>query len=107
METPIQNVMAGLYLPITHEAITVAAAAIGITAGLLSPSGTRKPIRTVMTLETANIRYTWDGTTPTASVGHLARPNDVITLLGYKALSNFRAFRSTGTSGVLRVTLEG
>ena len=54
-------------------------------------------------LETAEIRYTKDGTTaPTDAVGILMEPLEFIILENPNQIKNFRGFRTTGTSGSLK-----
>ena len=86
---------------LSHEQITVAATAVGVTM----PVG-RTPVRATLTLETAQIRFTYHGTAPSAAVGHLMDVGDALTLEGAVNITNFRAIRSGSTSGVLSVTLE-
>ena len=81
-----------------HEAITVAGTAVGLTAATIVGSN-----KAVLTVEVAPIRFTVDGTTPTASVGHLAQVGDVIKLDSEDELRKFRAIR-TGASGTIMAT---
>lgn len=54
-------------------------------------------------LETAEIRYTKDGTNaPTDAIGMLMEPLEFIILENPNQIKNFRGFRTTGTSGVLK-----
>ena len=87
-----------------YEAITVADTAIGFTAAKLLTT-TKKIARAVFcTLETAQIRFTIDGTTPTTSIGHLLEIGQTLTLENVADLTNFRAIRTGSSSGSLRVT---
>lgn len=95
------TVQAWTYL--AFEQISVAGTAIGITATKLQPNGANTaPQATVGScrVRTAQVSYTIDGTTPTASVGTLAEIGDVIQLNGPDVLRAFRAIR-TGSSGQL------
>lgn len=83
------------------ERIEVAAAAIGLNAVEVLSSK-----KALLTLETAQIRFRYDGTDPTATVGHVLNPNDVLRLEGIQ-LQKFKAIRTGSTSGVLSVTYEG
>lgn len=82
-----------------HESIAVAGAAIGLTAATIANMGDA-----LLTVEDAAIRFTVDGTTPTATVGHLAQPGDVIKLTSPDELQKFRAIRQGGVSGTLKAT---
>lgn len=57
-----------------------------------------------MTLETAQIRFTIDGTAPTTSVGHLLNPGEMLKLDSLADITAFRAIRTGATSGSLRCT---
>jgi hypothetical protein len=115
MFTPIVNVIAGIFQPCAFDTLTVDATAggIGLTEAKYHPLGdegsdrlARSVARVVITVEAASIRYTYDGTTVTASVGHLLNSGDVLVLVGEDAIKNFRAIRTTGTSGTIQCTYE-
>ena len=78
------------------EALAVAGTSIGFTAATLI--GARLATAAV---ESAQIRYRTDGTDPTATVGVLANPGDVITIYGNVDISAFRAIRTGGASATL------
>lgn len=83
------------------ESLTVADTAVGVA---FVDAGDAE--RFFATLETAQIRYRYDGTAPTAAVGHLAEIGDVIVIEGTSNIANFKAIRTGSTSGVLRITYE-
>ena len=85
-----------------YESVTVAAAAIGFTAGTYGTN-----TRALITCETAQVRYRVDGTNPTAAEGHILNPSDVVTLTSLADITAFRAIRTGATSGVLKVTFSG
>lgn len=88
---------------IAFEQITVAATAIGFTATSITPQG--PPATTaVCRLETAQLRYTVNGTTPTTTVGTLWEVGEMVQFNGHDILVNFRAIRTGGTSGQLDCT---
>ena len=62
--------------------------------------------RAYITIETASIRFRYDGTAPTATEGHLLYPRDILIIEGFSNLENFRAIRSSGISGVLKCSFE-
>jgi len=107
---PIINVIAGLFKPYAYEAVTIAdtSGGVGLTATKYQNENGHgvKASRAVMTLETAQIRYNYDGTAPTSATGHILNANDVLVLVGGDAIQNFRRIRTGGTSGVLQVTYE-
>ena len=87
--------------PLNHESVTVSNSAIGITATV---SDGFLPGAALITVEDATIRYTVDGTTPSASVGHKAEPGDAFELIDRGEVTKFRAFRKDGTDATLKVT---
>ena len=87
--------------PIAVQAgLTVGATAVGLTL----PTSGLKPSAAMISVYTANVRYLIDGTTVTATTGHLAAPGDTLYLLNYKELTQFSAIREGGTSATLEVT---
>ena len=89
---------------IAFEQLTVANSVKTLTASKITPSGQAMATQAVCRLETAEIRYTVDTTTPTTTVGTLLEPGDTLTLNGHDVLSNFQAIRTGATSGVLACT---
>lgn len=94
-----------------YEAITIDATAggIGFTATKLRQQiGTstqcNKAQEVFITVETAPVNFTTDGTAPTAAVGHLLNAGDSITITGQGNIARFKAFRTTAVSGVLKVS---
>ena len=84
------------------ETVTVATTSIGLTTTLNDNVG----FRAVISCETAQCRYRYDGGAPTATVGHLLNIGDLIIFEGRANVANFRAIRTGGTSAVLQVTIE-
>ena len=87
--------------PLNHEAVTVSSTAIGITATV---SDGILPAAALITVENAAIRYTVDGTTPTATTGHTALPGAVFELVDRGEVANFLAIRRDGSDATLKVT---
>ena len=112
MYVSINQVIAGIFQPYDYESVTVADTAIGLTAakykdaGSIDSNSQRGASRVVITVETAGLRYRYDGTDPTAAEGHILNANDVIVLVGPDAIRMFRGIRTTGTSAVLKCTYE-
>ena len=92
----------------TFETINVSTTAIGVTASLLEvglPGGFhRRAVKLYISNETNSIRVRWDGTAPTASVGHLLTAGDSITIEGEQNCSNFKAIR-VSADATLMVTV--
>lgn len=55
--------------------------------------------------ETDAIRYTYDGTTPSASVGHRLADGGILILSGQNQMASFKCFRIT-TDATITVTYE-
>jgi Na+/H+-dicarboxylate symporter len=88
----------------TFEQVPVAAAAIGLTAAKITPPGQMQATQAVCSLETAEIRFTVDGTVPTSTVGHLWEIGETKTINGHDTLVRFAAIRTGTTSGQLDCT---
>lgn len=90
------------YPPQSFETITVANAAIGITASLLTNARAA-----YLTVEGASLRYRIDGTNPTDAVGHLV-PNGGSVWFADKTgltLTQLRMIRTGATSATVSVTI--
>lgn len=101
------------YSYLAFEQVTVAASSIGFTIAKICPDsqstafcgpGGRIATIATCTLETANVNFTIDRTTPTSSVGMLWTSGTTLTFNGADVLQNFRAIRTTGSSGQLDCT---
>lgn len=87
---------------IAREVIAVAATAIGMTAATINAgSGHQQATQALCTNETAEIRISVDGTSPTSSVGTPIEALQSFQVIGNNALNLFRAIRTTSTSGSL------
>ena len=84
------------------ESITVSNTAIGFTSATIIPEKRTKPIQAVFIVETAQIRFTVDGTTPTTTVGFLAEIGDIVTINGEGDIKNFKAIRTGSTDAVIQ-----
>jgi hypothetical protein len=95
----------GKYKAYDYESIIVADSAVGLTSSKLNT--TLKPKRAFISLETAQVRYRYDGSNPTDIEGHILNPVvNYLVVEGYHNLVNFKAIRTGATSGTLRVTYE-
>jgi hypothetical protein len=88
--------------PFAYEDITVSSTAIGATAATIN-SATGKAAYALFTTETNPLRYTVDGTTPTATLGHLVSAGQQIEVCGFVAVSQLRMIR-TGSDATVRAT---
>lgn len=89
-----------------HESITVGATAVGFTTATVAPATGRPASRAFVTAETAQMRYTYDGTTPTSSVGHILDIGDILVVEGISNVQAFKAIRVTSTSGTIKATYD-
>lgn len=89
------------------EQVTVANSAIGLTATNINGPTHPAALRADCRLETAEVRYTIDGTTPTTTIGTLLEPGDTLVLVGNDVLNYFRAIRTGAVSAVLGCTESG
>jgi hypothetical protein len=106
------QVIAGIFQPYAYESVTVADTAKELTAATYAEkkevinNAARGAVRAIITVETAQLRYRYDGSDPTSSEGHILNINDVLVLVGTDAIEQFRGIRTGGTSAVLKVTYE-
>jgi hypothetical protein len=103
---PIGPRTAGIYFGFNYEKLTVSNTAIGLTSSAYT-SGDKTAQIAFITIETNDVRYTYDGTTPTTSIGHYALAGSAITLFGTHDIQNFRVIRATGSDAAISVTYEG
>ena len=92
----------------SFEKITVSSTPIGFTAAkIVRPSATAGQDRiaefALVTVETDQIRYTTDGTTPDASTGHLLDVGDALELDNHDDIRRFKAIRVT-TDATIQVS---
>ena len=80
------------------ESLTVSNASVGFTAGTMG--GNRD--HAIVTVEVATVRFRLDGTAPTATVGLMLVPGDVLELDAQPQLNNIRFIRRDGTNATLR-----
>jgi hypothetical protein len=95
-------------IPGEYEAVTVGAAAVGLSAGKIKPeNGPYAHVSAraaLISLEEGDIRFRLDGAPPTADDGHYLTVGDTLVLTGTQALEQFQAMRAGEASGNLRVT---
>ena len=63
------------------------------------------PTKMTVTVEDQNIRYRYDGGTPTASSGHFVAASGTLVVANAALIKRFRVVSTTGTAK-LTVTLE-
>ena len=93
----------------SHESITVSTTALGFTTtetrkAIAGTTQTVSAVEALITVETNPVRYTMDGTTPTANVGHLLGDGDVITISGMGNIKRFQMIRQGAADATVMVT---
>lgn len=86
---------------VTFETVTFGASSTGLTATTIRPSGQGFVTICSGKIETAQIRYRYDGVAPTASIGVLGDIGDVITINGLANIDLFRGIKTGSSSGVI------
>lgn len=91
-----------------HEKLTVAATAVGPTAGTISVNQAggfhKRAIRAFLTVETGPCRIRFDGGAATSSSGHLLVEGDSFTVEGESNVSNISLIRTSGVSAEVSLT---
>ena len=86
----------------SFQTLTVSTTAVSLTATV----GQLNSHRAIITVEDAPIRFRYDGTAPTSSVGHVLYPGDKLILEGRANISQFRAIRSGNVDATLSISHE-
>jgi len=100
------NIGANTFQNIGYESITVTDTAQRLTLATLTDSDGHQAKKAVITIETAQVRYRYDGIAPTSSEGHLLNPFSVIVILGSINIRNFRIIRVGSTNATIRCSYE-
>jgi len=89
-----------------REDITVdnAVGGVGFTAAKLNTQ--TPPKRIYITVETAQCRFTYDGTAPLTTLGHPLNPFDTLYITGLQNMKNFRAIKTGTNNSKLVCTYE-
>jgi len=80
----------------TKEVLSVAGSSTALTAATYLNSR-----HALITVETVPIRFWKDGSTPTATQGHLCEPGAVIPLANQDQIRKFRAIAPAGTATLM------
>lgn len=90
------------------EQVTVANTAIGLTSATISQGGGHKQVVAASCrIETAEVRYRFDGTAPTSTVGALLEPGDTIVLTDAVAMKQLQFIRTGSTSATASCSYVG
>lgn len=94
-----------VYMSAAYESITANTTAVGFTAAKIASTNGGQIVGALVSCETAQVRFTLDGTTVNASTsGHLLNSGDIMEVWGGNDLKNFKAIRTGATNGALKVT---
>lgn len=100
----------------SYESVAFTEAVVGVlTTTRIRPassSGAPKPHArrsALVTFETAGIafRYTYDGTTPTAAIGHLAQDGMTLPISGERNLARLKFILTVAGAATAKVTYHG
>lgn len=80
-----------------YETIAVSTTAIGPTAATIAPAAGKAQVAVINPAD-QDIRYTLDGTTPTASIGLRLAAGDTAVIHGYGNISRLLMIREDGTN---------
>ena len=88
----------------TFEALTVSTSAVGITNAILRPpgQGLQNNFCTAY-VAGANVRYRFDGTAPTTSVGAIASSGDTVSIDNLEQASAIRFIRDDSVDATLEI----
>ena len=79
---------------VVFEALTIAGTSVGITSTTYSPSGQPQMNHCIGRLATAQVRYRYDGTAPTASTGTLVEIGDQVVMDAHWKAAAIRFIRT-------------
>lgn len=101
----ITHLAGGLYEAGAEETLTIPNSVVSLSVDKYTKEG-KVAKRAFMTIETATFRYFYSGTNPSASVGHIARNNSIVVIVGSANIKNFRAIRKDSTNSKATITYE-
>lgn len=103
---PVQQRISANYVGFGYEALTVSTVALALTSSEYV-SGDKKARIAYITVESNPINFTYEGTTPTSTVGHNLTAGSTLILEGYANIVAFRMIRSGGSDATVKITYEG
>lgn len=98
----VTHLIGGLYQESAFEKLTIGNTVKTLTESVFTKEG-KVAKRAFITVENASFRFKFHGGTPTASEGHIARPNGTLTIIGTANIKNFKAIR-TGNDSTTQIT---
>lgn len=106
MATEKSNLIAHYLNAFSYESLSITDTAKSLSESKYKDSEGQYAKRAVITVEDAQIRYCYEGTTPTSAIGHSALPRDVIILGSAHNIRQFKAIRKGNTNANIKVTYE-
>lgn len=91
------------------ETLTVSNDAVGLTATKYRPStgdANKNALKAFITAEGGSVRYRYDGTDPTSTVGHILEAGGFLIADGQHQMEKIRFIRTGNSDGVLQVSYE-
>jgi len=90
-----------------YEQLTVTTAVQVLTPSKYAAAqGYESGASAFVSLNGGSVRYTYDGTTPTSSVGHVLQDGGVLTLVGQNQMALFKCIQTGSTGSEISVTYE-
>lgn len=86
--------------PYDYEQVTVSTSAVGLTAAKVTPTTGHPAEYVELTVEDNDVRCTVDGTTPTATVGHLVKKDTRLALVDHAVIAALRCIRVSADAKV-------
>src|SRR5881396_698738 len=87
---------------IFDQAVTVSTTVMALPTSFMG----QQVVRAILSVETAGIRYRYNGADPDAQTGHLLQAGQGITVEGAYNIGKFRFIRATSTDATVFLTLE-
>lgn len=86
---------------------TISSSVVAVTALTgYSSSLVGRAVRATITARTGGVMFTYDGTTPTATKGHILEANKNVVVAGSDNISRLKFLREASTDAELTVTIE-
>lgn len=88
------------------DSLTVDTSTRTLTSAKIIRSSAKEVPQAWMTMETGDMAYTLDGSSPTVANCHIMKADAVMTVVGYEDLQNFRFMQIGSTAGKLKVSYQ-
>ena len=85
-------------VPYGNESKTVSTLSVGLTASKYAPPDYARAVQAIITIEDNPVRYWYDGTDPTSTVGHYAPVGTILTVCQV-TIQNIRFIKDTAAAG--------